>query len=117
MPVGHLVAGIMALSRFSTNQNAGGNYQLAFSGAGSRSTELLRLFVVSSAESIFCMNCHLIRPSLYFGYGQAGKIHNAVKNALIKEGWKITHDPYIIVYIVLAFHHPEERPYTEFAAA
>ncbi len=22
------------------------------------------------------------------------KIHNAVKEALIKEGWKVTHDPY-----------------------
>ena len=26
------------------------------------------------------------------------KIHNAVKNALIKDGWKITHDPYTIEY-------------------
>ncbi|MGH9833962.1 MAG: XisH family protein [Blastocatellia bacterium] len=26
------------------------------------------------------------------------KIHNAVKNALVKDGWKITHDPYIIEY-------------------
>jgi len=25
-------------------------------------------------------------------------IHNAVKNALIKDGWIITHDPYIIKY-------------------
>jgi hypothetical protein len=25
-------------------------------------------------------------------------IHNAVKNALIKDGWIITHDPYIIEY-------------------
>jgi hypothetical protein len=25
-------------------------------------------------------------------------IHNAVKNALIKDGWKITHDPYTIKY-------------------
>jgi hypothetical protein len=25
-------------------------------------------------------------------------IHDAVKNALIKEGWKITHDPYTIKY-------------------
>jgi len=25
-------------------------------------------------------------------------IHDAVKNALIKDGWKITHDPYIIKY-------------------
>jgi len=25
-------------------------------------------------------------------------IHNAVKNALIKDGWKITHDPYTIRY-------------------
>ncbi len=25
-------------------------------------------------------------------------IHDAVKNALIKEGWKITHDPYTIRY-------------------
>ncbi|MEN8216447.1 MAG: element excision factor XisH family protein [Pseudomonadota bacterium] len=25
-------------------------------------------------------------------------IHNPVKNALIKEGWKITHDPYTIRY-------------------
>jgi hypothetical protein len=26
------------------------------------------------------------------------QIHDAVKNALIKEGWTITHDPYIIRY-------------------
>lgn len=25
-------------------------------------------------------------------------IHNAVKNALIKDGWTITHDPFIITY-------------------
>jgi len=25
-------------------------------------------------------------------------IHNAVKNALIKDGWTITHDPYVIKY-------------------
>jgi len=25
-------------------------------------------------------------------------IHDAVKNALIKDGWKITHDPYTIKY-------------------
>lgn len=25
-------------------------------------------------------------------------IHDAVKNALIKDGWKITHDPYVIKY-------------------
>lgn len=25
-------------------------------------------------------------------------IHNAVKNALIKDGWTITHDPYVIEY-------------------
>jgi hypothetical protein len=25
-------------------------------------------------------------------------IHNAVKNALIKDGWSITHDPYVIKY-------------------
>ncbi|WP_242044683.1 XisH family protein [Anabaena azotica] len=25
-------------------------------------------------------------------------IHNAVKNALIKDGWAITHDPYVIQY-------------------
>ena len=25
-------------------------------------------------------------------------IHNAIKNALIKDGWKITHDPYTIRY-------------------
>jgi len=25
-------------------------------------------------------------------------IHDAVKNALIKDGWTITHDPYIIKY-------------------
>ena len=25
-------------------------------------------------------------------------IHNEVKNALIKDGWTITHDPYVIKY-------------------
>jgi len=26
------------------------------------------------------------------------KIHDAIKNAVIKDGWKITHDPYAIRY-------------------
>lgn len=26
------------------------------------------------------------------------KIHNAVKNALIKDGWRITHDPLVVKY-------------------
>jgi hypothetical protein len=29
---------------------------------------------------------------------QRDKIHNAVKTALVKDGWEITHDPYIIEY-------------------
>lgn len=29
---------------------------------------------------------------------QRDKIHDAVKNALIKDGWRITHDPYQIRY-------------------
>lgn len=40
------------------------------------------------------------------------KIHNAVKNALLKDGWRITDDPYTIVYkndkafVDLAAEHP-----------
>jgi hypothetical protein len=65
--------------------------------------------------------------------------HDAVKSALIKDGWVITADPYFIRYentelyadlcvvddllaagvpkqdIVLGFHHPSKRPLTEFA--
>jgi hypothetical protein len=55
--------------------------------------------------------------------------HNAVRNALIKDGWTITEDPYVIQYldvtlfadlgadIVLAFQPPEVRRHTEFAVA
>lgn len=39
-------------------------------------------------------------------------IHNAVKNALIKEGWTITHDPFIIEYKELTLYADlaAERP-------
>jgi len=39
-------------------------------------------------------------------------IHNAVKNALIKDGWSITDDPYVIQYrkIVLYADLGAERP-------
>ena len=32
------------------------------------------------------------------------KIHDAVRNALAKDGWKITHDPYTIRYAELRVH-------------
>jgi hypothetical protein len=40
------------------------------------------------------------------------KIHNAVKNALIKEGWTITADPYTIQYdgLILFADMAAERP-------
>lgn len=39
-------------------------------------------------------------------------IHNAVKNALIKDGWTITHDPFIIEYKELTLYADlaAERP-------
>jgi len=42
------------------------------------------------------------------------KIHNAVKNALIKEGWTITADPYTIQYegLILFADMSAERPIT-----
>ncbi len=26
------------------------------------------------------------------------RIHNAVRTALVKDGWKVTHDPFVITY-------------------
>ncbi len=37
------------------------------------------------------INSFFYRPAKYI-------IHDAVKNALIKDGWKITHEPYTIRY-------------------
>ncbi len=37
------------------------------------------------------------------------KIHNAVKNALVNDGWTITHDPYTIEY-------DDEKVYADLAA-
>ncbi|MCI0697010.1 XisH family protein [candidate division KSB1 bacterium] len=34
----------------------------------------------------------------------ADLIHDAVKNALIKDGWTITHDPYVIKYEEVTLH-------------
>lgn len=43
--------------------------------------------------------------------------HNAVRNALEKDSWQITKDPFILKWgtIVLAFQAADIRPYTEFA--
>jgi len=58
--------------------------------------------------------------------------HNHVKNALIKDGWFITHDPLTLKYgiaieleqagilkknIVLGFHEPDVRQHTGYAVA
>ncbi len=46
------------------------------------------------------MQCLSILTIIWYNRGMSAKdrIHDAVKNSLIKDGWTITHDPYKIKY-------------------